>query len=178
MSSALPEPVDAWRAVVAQRRYQGSVPLSRLARLAPMLADASGSVDFDLQFGRDAYGCAFLDVLGTGGLPLLCQRSLERFVLPVSVRQRLGLVKDESEEARLPPGYEALLVGDDDNVDPIAALEDELILAVPVVPLAPDGEGQGAERAPWAYSTGTVEPEVEAPRPHPFAALSQLKKER
>lgn len=178
MSSALPEPVDAWRAVVAQRRYQGSAPLARLERLAPMLADASGSIDFDLQFGRDAYGCAYLDVRGVGGLPLQCQRSLERYVLPVSVQQRLGLVKDEADEARLPPGYEALLVGDDDSVDPLAALEDELILSVPVVPVAPGGEGQGAEDAPWQYSTGEVEPEVEASRPNPFAALQQIKKER
>jgi uncharacterized protein len=152
--------------------------LARLARLAPMLAETAGKIDYDLQFGRDVYGCAFLDVSGTGCLPLTCQRTLERYVLPVSVRQRLGLVKDEADEARLPPGYEALLVGDDDNIDPLAALEDELILAVPVVPLAPDNEEQGADGAPWQYSTGELEPEVEVSRPNPFAALHQLKKER
>ncbi len=151
--------------------------MERLERLAPMLADTAGRVDYELQFGRDGYGQAFLDVRGAGDLPLICQRTLERYVLSVSVRQRLGLVKDEADEARLPPGYEALLVGDDGRVDALAALEDELILAIPVVPLAPACLGQGDEATPWQYSTGGQEHDADGSRPHPFVALRQLKKD-
>ena len=43
-------------------------------------------------------------------LPLECQSSLRPFVLPVQLVQRLGLIRDEADEAALPEAYEALLV--------------------------------------------------------------------
>ena len=61
---------------------------------------------------------------------------MQRFLLPVHLVQRLGLVRDEDEEQALPPDYEALLVPEDGNLRPLDLVEDELVLAVPVVPLA------------------------------------------
>ena len=45
-------------------------------------------------------------------------------------------IEDESEEAALPPGYEPLLIADG-QVNLADVIEDELILALPVVPLKP-----------------------------------------
>lgn len=177
MSAALPEPVNAWRAVVAQRHHAGSVPLGRLPRLASMLADTVGNVTFALSFGRDVHGLAYLDVAGEAALPLTCQRSLERFLFPVRVAQRLGLVRDEAEEARLPAGCEALLVGADDLVDPLAALEDELILAVPLVPMAPGSEVSPAAAHPNSH-VGPASAADDASGRSPFAVLAQLQSKR
>ena len=69
-------------------------------------------------------------------LPLVCQRTLEVYRQPVHVEQRLGLIGHESDEAALPPGYEALLIVDG-QLHPAEVIEDELILALPVVPLKP-----------------------------------------
>jgi uncharacterized protein len=66
----------------------------------------------------------------------------------------------------LPEGYEALLVGDDGLLRPAELVEDELILAVPVVPVAP---GTEAVERDWTAS------EEEVKRASPFAALSSLK---
>jgi uncharacterized protein len=170
MSAALPETIDAWRAVTARRRYEGALPLSSLPRLAPMLADAAGEVRYAIAFDRDERGSAYVEVVAEAGLPLVCQRTLERFVLPVRVEQRLGLLRREEDEAGLPPGWEPLLVADD-AVEPRAVLEDELILAVPLIPtrpgeVPPDG---------LVWSTG-AEPEADQEaRPSPFAALGPLR---
>jgi uncharacterized protein len=80
--------------------------------------------------------------------------------------QRLGLIRDEAEEEALPEGYEALLVGDDGMLRPADVVEDELILAVPVVPVAPDTDLVERDWAPG---------EEEIERANPFARLSALK---
>lgn len=168
MSAALPETIDAWRAVKARRRFEGSMPLAGLGRLAPMLADTDGVVRYAIAFDRDAHGAAFVEIVAEAELPLVCQRTLARFELPVRIDQRLGLLRREEDEAGLPPGWEPLLVADD-SVEPVAVLEDELILAVPLIPTRP---GETPSDGPlWSTDPETA-PDV---RSSPFAALGRLR---
>ena len=166
MSVALPERVDASRMVQARGSFQGKLPLASLRRLRASLAAAEGVADFDLEFGRDALGVAYLAVRVDADLPLTCQRTLEVYRQAVHVDQRLGLIGEESEEAALPPGYEALLIPDG-MVNPADVIEDELILALPVVPLKPG--------APLEWHDEGVEEDSE---PNPFAALAKLRKKK
>lgn len=165
MSLALPERVEASRMVQARRTFQGSLPLASLTRLRPSLAAVDGAADYDLEFGRDELGIAYLALRVDAELPLVCQRTLEVYRQPVHVEQRLGLIAHEDEEAALPPGYEALLIPDG-LVHPGEVIEDELILALPVVPLKPG--------APIDWNDGS-ESAVDEERPNPFAVLSKLK---
>ncbi|MET0229620.1 MAG: YceD family protein [Rhodanobacteraceae bacterium] len=167
MSVALPERVDASRMVQARRSFQGKLPLASFERLRASLAVAEGEANFDLEFGKDEFGIAYLAVRVDAELPLSCQRTLEVFRLPVHIDQRLGLIGEESEEAALPSGYEPLLVPDG-AVDLAGVIEDELILALPVVPLKPGAPLEWHDDAP----------EDEEPEPNPFAALESLKKKR
>ena len=173
MSVALPESVDAWRMVASGRIFQGRVPLARLLRLQPSLADDAGECIYRVEFGRDEFGVAFCDIQAEAALPLICQRTLDRFELPVQVSQRLGLLRDEREEAGLPPGYEPVLLPEDGRLDAAELIEDELILAIPVVPVKPGSEAVDAH---WVDAGAEEEPE-EA-RPNPFAALSALKSDK
>ena len=166
MSALLPEVVDAWRMVTAQRRFEGTVPLARLPRLAEALADSQGECRYVLQFGRDPLGVAFLGLELRAGLPLTCQRSLERFVLPVHLEQRLGLLRHESEEAGLPEGYEPVLLDEDASLRPLDLVEDELILALPLVPVSPDAAAIATDEDDAAETPRTATP---------FAALAALK---
>jgi uncharacterized protein len=157
--------------VAARREFAGRVPLSALPRLRGALVDAEGEVVFSLAFDRDALQVSFVELRIETELPLQCQRTLKRFLFPVSMVQRLGLLPagDDAEaaEAGLPEGYEALEVGDDGAIRPLEVVEDELILAVPVVPVAPGSES--IERD-WPVSA------EEEKRANPFAALADLKK--
>lgn len=172
MSAALPETIDAWRAVTARRRYEGALPLSALPRLAPMLADVGGTVRYAFAFDRDDQGLAYVEVVAEVALPLVCQRTLERFELPVRIEQRLGLLRRESDEAGLPPGWEPLLVGED-AIAPKSVIEDELILAVPLIPTRPGEEA--SDGLVWSTG-GDAETEVAAEeRSSPFAALGRFR---
>ena len=168
MSQALPDTVDAWRMVQARRLFSGVLPLSALPRLSADLANSDGDVRFELEFGTDEFGTAFLHVRADAALPLVCQRTLDSFVHPAHVDARLGLITREEDEAGLPPGYEPLLIGDG-SLHPADVIEDELILAVPLVPVKPGSE-------PVEHSWGDDEAEQEqAQRPNPFAALKHIK---
>ena len=93
MSQALPEIVDAWRMVQSRRHFHGRLPLATLTRLAPDLAATHGDVVFDLEFGKDDLGIAFLQVRASAALPLTCQRTLEPFDLPILVGRGPSSVK-------------------------------------------------------------------------------------
>ena len=168
--------------VSAQRGFEGVQSLSGLPRLCAALKVAgvdkpAGECRYALQFDRDALGLAYLEIRAEAELPLICQRSLDPFELPVRIEQRLGLIKREDQEATLPEDYEPVLIAEDGYIDPRALLEDELILAIPVVPVK-----LGSTPVEQAWPAGSAEKEIETERaskqqaPQPFAALAALKK--
>lgn len=155
--------------VAARRGFEGRLPLSSMLRLRDVLVDPEGEVAFSLEFDSDALQVPYIELRVDAQLPLQCQRSLQRFLLPVQVVQRLGLLRagSDMDEAALPDGYEALQVPEDGELRPAELVEDELILAVPVVPVSPGSES--VERD-WP-----VQPDEEV-RANPFSALAALKK--
>lgn len=157
--------------VTARRSFAGQLPIDRLKRLADLLESRSGEVDYEIDFGRDTLGVAYLALRAETSLTLLCQRTLEPFQMPVKLDTRLGLISDESEEPGLPPGYEPLLV-DGQRVDPVAVIEDELLLVVPLVPVSPQSE--------WpeeGLDVGRQNLPPDVPEDNPFAVLRELKKD-
>ena len=169
MSANVPELLDAWRMVAARRRFEGRVPLSALGRLQGLVADAEGECSYALEFGRDeVLRVAYVELTIDTALPLICQRSMQRFLLAVNMVQRLGLVRDEEEEQALPPDYEALLVPEDGSLRPLDLVEDELVMAVPVVPVAPGSEAVERDFSATSEELGKA---------NPFAALAALKKQ-
>jgi uncharacterized protein len=166
MSTALPPVLDAWRAVSAGARFEGVLPLERLARLRPSLVDAEGQAEYVVQFGRDALDQPYVELAVKARLPLQCQRSLGRFLQPVELVQRLGLITREDQEAALPEGTEPLLLDQGAELHPAELIEDELILALPVVPIDPEA---GEVEADWPHATD------DSDKPNPFAALAALK---
>jgi uncharacterized protein len=171
MNSALPESVDAWRMVQARRTFHGTLPLAALSRLRDSLATSEGVVAYDLEFGKDDIGVALLRVRADTSLPLVCQRTLEPFGLAVHVDARLGLIAREADEASLPAGYEPLLTTDG-QLHLADVIEDELILALPVVPLKP-GVAEAAHA--WREQEHQEQHEQDETHANPFAVLQKIK---
>ncbi|GAB3036539.1 MULTISPECIES: YceD family protein [Oleiagrimonas] len=171
MSVSLPAFVDAWRMVEERRIFEGALPIAGFKRLRSLLADEAGEARYKLEFVRNELGAASLLVEVSASLTLICQRTLEPFVLPAEVKSRLGLIAHEREEAALAPEYEPLLVDADGRIDPAAVIEDELVLAVPLVPVSPTSEWPEEGRGAGPM----VESDAES-RENPFAVLRELKK--
>lgn len=150
--------------VSARRYFEGTFPLSAFTRLKDSLVDTEGECRFTLEFGHDDMNQAFVQVHAEASLPLQCQRTLERYLQPVTVNQRLGLITSEAQESALQEGVEPLLVPESAELRAIDLVEDELILALPVVPINPESS---LPEAVWRLDDDE--------KPHPFAALSALK---
>ncbi|TAL86270.1 MAG: DNA-binding protein [Rhodanobacter sp.] len=158
--------------VSARRSFEGTLPIAAMTRLCEELASTDGELRYWLDFGRDSLDTDYVDVRAEVSLSLTCQRTLEPFVLPVAVNTRLGLIRQERDEAGLPPDYEPLLVAEDGRLKPVEMIEDELLLVLPLVPVNPDSELP-------AQSTGRdgEEDSAAAEGPgNPFAVLRELKK--
>ena len=153
--------------VANQRRFEGSVPLAQMPRLVEVLADSDGECRYVVEFYRDPLKIDVMHMQLSASLPLICQRSLERFVHQVEIDQRLGLISEESQEAAMPEGMEAVLVDRGGDVSPLELIEDELLLAVPLVPVSPNASELDPE---WVH-----EEALEEDKPNPFAALQTLK---
>ena len=156
--------------VSARRSFEGTLPIATMSRLCGMLASTDGLLQFELDFGRDELGISYVDVRARASLTLVCQRTLEPFVLPVAVDTRLGLIRQERDEAGLPPDCEPLLVAEDGRLNPADVIEDELLLALPLIPVNPDSSlpDEVTDHAPDSAGEGRSE--------SPFAVLRELKK--
>lgn len=157
--------------VTARRSYQGSLPIAAMPRLCAALAGTEGELSYAMEFGRDGLGTAVVEVRAQAPLRLLCQRSLEPFTLRVAIDSTLGLIRHEREESALPPDCEPLLVGEDGKLNPVEVIEDELLLALPLVPVNPD-----SHLPDDVTPAVTVAQAAPARTDHPFAVLRELKK--
>lgn len=100
-----------------------------------------------------------------------CQRCLKPVRLPLRVDGPFRFVRDEATAAELDAESEEDVLVISRSFDVRDWVEDELLLALPIVPLH---EPACPEPLPLALDEGEPEPEA-AERPHPFAVLQSLK---
>ena len=170
MFEPLPERLDLLRDAAQGRAFRGKVPLSRMERLVEASVSAEGDAEVELTLDRDEAGRLFMRGWARASVAMTCQRCLESVDIPLAAEFNLGLVRGEQEAERLPESYEPLRVGRD-PIDVAPLIEDELLLALPVV--------ARHEACSMGYTPEPVEEEpgeeLEAPKENPFAALAALK---
>ncbi len=169
MPGALPVSVDPVRLADQNARLRGVVPVARMKRLAGLCGSNNGEAEVELEFRREAES-GLRRIVGRIGaiLDCRCERCLERFRLPLETGVDLRIAK--SGESRYTGDSEVLEVS---GPVPVAELvENELILALPMVPMHPEAQCPatavmgGAKKAESSSSTR---------RENPFAGLAALR---
>lgn len=169
--------VDAAKLARLGQSLEGEVDLAVMPRLAPLLVNTEGSARTHLQFGIDVQGQPHIGGRVSATLTMICQRCLEPMTIVIETPVALGIVVSQEQAHQLAAEYEPLLIGEEPAA--VAALiEEELMLALPIVPLhAPDQCGTVAGRsddAALADSAGGVT----AKRENPFAVLDGMRRKR
>jgi len=159
---------DVWDLARRGATMTGDLALAGLPRLAAQLADAEGSLRYQLSGFVDDRGrpSARLEVDGT--VNARCDRCSGPVMVPIAERAVFFFVADEAELNALPivDTEEEPLLGTQ-RLEVSALVEDQAILALPISPRHADcvaPAGNGGEDAAGD----------EAPRP--FAALAAWKK--
>ncbi len=109
-------------------------------------------------------------------LRLRCQRCLDEVEVPVDARIELALIRRDEDALDLPGHLDPWLVTEE-RLDPLDLIEDELLLAVPVIPRHPLGSCMpgAVERDEAAASAGGGKAGSDTRR-RPFEILAALKR--
>jgi len=159
-----------------QRILTGKIPLTTMKRLSSLLTDNAADVVIDLVFGVDESGQANITGKVEAQVFMLCQRCMQPMELQLSADVSLAIVSSDYPTEQLPSYYEPLVV-EDETVPLSELVEDELLLALPSVPLHDPEECQVQETFTTNQGRNKFAA-VEAPesKPNPFAVLEQLRK--
>ncbi|HEX4869360.1 MAG TPA: YceD family protein [Moraxellaceae bacterium] len=146
-------------------------PLSAFARLLEGAVDDKGDVTVNVRLHRDAQGLFVLEGRLATRVNLTCQRCLEPVATPIEADVYLWLLRSEEQAERLPDDADYLVLDEEGGIDLAAALEDELILGLPLVPAHDSCEAYAVDQSDAG--------ETDAPaRPNPFQVLASLKKDQ
>ena len=133
----LPEYIYPARLAGQGRRLRGLMRLTNMARLAEWIDTRDGSVAVEAAFFDTEKGLHRVHGEVSGTLTVRCQRCMEPMELPVRSGLKLQFVEeasqiepeDEYEIVRMTRGPTSFL----------EVIEDELILALPIAPMHPEG---------------------------------------
>jgi len=165
MSSGLPATFDPLRLADEGRRLAGSLPIKGFARLAQAGVRPRGAVEIDLQFRRTGQGARMLEAQMATELWLTCQRCLEELRLPLTLTPTFYFARAESEAESIPEESELVVV--DQPLVLADFVEDELLLALPMIPMHAEAECRAR-----GFRDGR---DADSARKNPFAMLANLK---
>jgi uncharacterized protein len=171
----LPATIDPIQLAERGARLTGTLPLKGMLRLTQNCLDDSGEVFIDLAFERGE-GEKVLLMHGTlhATLRVKCQRCLEAMDLALDASPWFVLARSEKRQDML--GEEPDVLVADKPLSLSGLVEDELLLALPMVPM--HELDQCPARAYVAARTDSGSKQIEEEGKSPFSVLSRLKKTR
>jgi uncharacterized protein len=110
----------------------GDIQFSALTRFCELIETTAGSVTARFQFQQKQGQCVTVEIQYQAAPQLVCQRCLEPFTMRLAQTSMLALIEPGDSEDYAPEGYEPFLM-EEPKVQPVALLEDELIMALPLV---------------------------------------------
>lgn len=172
MSISIPAHIEPRRLVDRGIVLNGAVPTAKMSRLNALLDAPAGDVQVDLAFRRDEGGVSAMHGRYQVDVAMVCQRCLNQVVLTLDAQCDVGFVRNDEAAKNLPRDYEPVIV-DEEGLDLHALIEDELLLALPVVPM----HSLETCQHPPGFEPDPAEPEEEAEKPNPFSVLAKLKRD-
>lgn len=178
MKTYKPHALDVLAFVEAGASLSGDLPLRDCRRLWPSLAAGAeqAQIAWQVQGLRRTAGAAgrqpALRLALQGALPLTCQRCMEPMQQPIAHQRHVLFAPDEQTAERWDQEVDDDVLALPQSLDLLALLEDELILALPLIP-----KHDRCARAPRlsVQSDGFA---TAAKPDHPFSVLAQLKKDK
>ena len=169
---SIPLRVDPRKMADRAAVLEGEQALVDLTRLCEALERTEGSVRLRFSFGRDEQKTVVVRTELEVRVSMVCQRCLELVELPIHSACEYAVVNVDANVQHLPKGYDVLELGED-PLDLLALVEDELLLALPIVPLHAPEDCQ----TPNAGASAAETPQEDAAQLNPFHVLAQLKRD-
>ncbi len=166
MPPELPETIDPMRLAKMGKELSGSYYLRQFDRVNASFEDGSDTqVLFKLEFSRDNQNRLY-SIVGDleTALPQICQRCMQPMQHQLSAMIKMAIVSNETEAENLPAEFEPYI----DTGVPVKLqdfIEDELLLAMPLVSLHDEQDCPAADKFKHVVTA----------KEKPFAELKNLK---
>jgi len=166
---------DVRKLADARATLELEIPVAELPGLPGELMSGGGQVHAHVQFGREQ-GFMVAQVALRAQLELICQRCMGPMRLPIETSSPVLLVESEADAEAAPVEWETYLAAEG-RLSVAALAAEELLLALPVVPLHADSDACVAAGKPAALPDAQPAPQpqsAEQATVRPFADLRAL----
>ena len=161
-AGSLPATVDPIKLADSGTRLTGELPVKAMGRLRALCLDESDTVSISLSFERSGdRGLGRMQGTIAASLQVVCQRCLEKMTLVLRVEPSLILIRADDREDLAARDNDSLVV--DGPILLSGIVEDELLLAMPMVPMHNIDDCLAGEH-PHRQE-----------KPNPFSVLGELK---
>lgn len=168
----IPTTVDPVKSAGKQLVYDGLVPSSALSRLQALLLTPSADVPCVISFGTDEQGIHYVQGEAATEVEVACERCNEAMSLSLSTTFQYAPVTRRQPAEDMPSQYELVELDEFGEINLHRIVEDELMLAMPVV-VKHDDKDCSIDSS--AMSWGKIDDSPE-PSENPFAVLQALKR--
>lgn len=164
----MPGFIDPYKLAKHGQSLQGKVPVAAMQRALASLASDQGEIEYNLSFATDEDGLCVISGEFTGQVTMRCERCLKNYIADIGGEFTVSPVADEAAAKQLDDSYEPVIAVDG-KLYPSDLIEDELILALPIMPLHKAGDQSCIE---FIAEVGGAKPQSAA---NPFQILQTLK---
>ena len=168
MHQKLPKEIDPLRLAQNGLKLTGQLAIADMPRLVQSLQSSEGVVDVDIAFDVDEINTPYMRGEFITTATMTCERCMKAMQVNLKVNCLLAMVTNERKIEGLAEQYDPWLLETSDDILLSSVVEDELILALPLVPRH-DEACLPAEH--WSAGETLIEEE----KVSPFAILSTLK---
>ena len=167
----IPKTIDPVKVAKQRLAYEGIVELNKLSRLEKLVQDEVGEVQVKIHCKYDAQERLAIYGNANTSVTLTCQRCNGDIGLDLEIDLAYAAIAAGKSSDHLPDYYEVVELNEEGEVDLHQLIEDELILAIPIVPMHEESNCRYSEEP---LSFGEIDEQDD--KPNPFEILKQLKK--
>ncbi|CAB0149902.1 Large ribosomal RNA subunit accumulation protein YceD [Pseudidiomarina piscicola] len=168
----IPISVDPVKSAGKQLSYSGLVPGTSLNRLQELLVVPCADVDVELEFGVDAQNIKHMRGHAEVKVTVACERCGDPMPVELIADYAYAPVTKRQTATDMPSEYEAIEVDELGEIPVHRIIEDELILAMPVVVKHDERECRIDSKA---MQWGKID-DASGEKDNPFAVLQELKR--
>lgn len=180
--SVLPPQLDPRKVFRQALQIQGHIAVSSLHRLCESLLDEHGIVTASLAFEVDEDRRLRIRGHVNAEVSVVCQRCMQPMKQRLDDAIDLVMVSSEARMKQLPASLDPWFCGEDDALIPADIIEEQLILAMPIVTMHQsciDIDKLNNSARPLSDSGLSVDPsDSQSVKQNPFAVLAGLKTDR
>ena len=169
----IPVTVDPVKCANKKVTYEGLVPAKTLTRFQELLVESCPDPDVKVEFGIDEQGISYFAGDAKVHVQVRCERCNTPLAVDIFAQFAYAPVTKRQVADDFPESYEAIEANEFGEINLHGLIEDELILAMPLVPKH-DAKSCQVDRD--AMTWGEIDESEKDESDNPFAVLQELKR--